>query len=211
MTWLGLCSPPSTTWPLWSPSPAARLSQGRIPLETAQPSLPAWLQPDTHHSRPREGHLAPIGSPLVLGTILVGKGPLEDLPDILHVVHTDGKSLEHGTAEDAQGQSGQSGCHRWEGAAWLRGQNRGRSCLQTAKTRKRGHPDKDREKEGENRASESLSQGQRQRPTVKSGHKSRGSTEDASVQRLNQGWGYEGRPGCPPDRAKQSIHLEVLP
>lgn len=92
--------------PRWSPSPLA------------------WLQADTHHSRPREGHLASIGSPLVLGTILVGKGPLEDLPDILHVVHTDSEPLEHGTAEDGQGQSGQSGCHRCQGA-WLLGQDRG--------------------------------------------------------------------------------------
>lgn len=73
------------------------------------------FQADTHHSRAREGHLAPIGSPLVLGTILVGKGSPEDLPDILHVVHTDGKALEHSTAKGGQGQSGQGGCHRWGG------------------------------------------------------------------------------------------------
>lgn len=53
----------------------------------------------------------------MLGTILVGKGSLEDLPDILHVVHADSKALEHGTAEGRQGQSGQGGCHRWDGGS----------------------------------------------------------------------------------------------
>lgn len=38
----------------------------------------------------------------------MGKGPIEDLPDVYHVVHTDGKALEHSTAKDKQGQSGQA-------------------------------------------------------------------------------------------------------
>lgn len=71
------------------------------PLESPLPSSLAW--PGTHHAGAGEGHLAPIGSPLVLGTILVGKGPLEDLPDVFHVIQADRKALEHGTAEGRQG------------------------------------------------------------------------------------------------------------
>lgn len=77
------------------------------------PSPLAW--PGTHHARAGEGHLAPIRPPLVLGTILVGKGPLEDLPDVLHVVQADCKALEHSTAEGRQGQSGQGGLALWAG------------------------------------------------------------------------------------------------
>lgn len=69
-------------------------------------------RPGTHHARAGEGHLAPIRPPLVLGTILMGKGPLEDLPDVLHVVQADCKALEHSTAEGRQGQSGQGGRQR---------------------------------------------------------------------------------------------------
>lgn len=38
----------------------------------------------------------------------MGKGPIEDLPDVYHVVHTDSKTLEHSTAKGKQGQSGQA-------------------------------------------------------------------------------------------------------
>lgn len=38
----------------------------------------------------------------------MGKGPIEDLPDVYHVVHADGKALEHSTAKGKQGQSGQA-------------------------------------------------------------------------------------------------------
>lgn len=72
-----------------------------LPASTQPSSLP-WSQADIHHARTWKGHLAPIGPPLVLGTILVGKGPLEDLPDVSHVVHTDGIALEHSTAGDRQ-------------------------------------------------------------------------------------------------------------
>lgn len=44
----------------------------------------------------------------MLRAISMGKGPIEDLPDVYHVVHTDGKALEHSTAKDKQGQSGQA-------------------------------------------------------------------------------------------------------
>lgn len=44
----------------------------------------------------------------MLGAISVGKGPVEDLPDVYHVVHTDGKALEHSAAKGKQGQSGQA-------------------------------------------------------------------------------------------------------
>lgn len=80
------------------------LCQGGALLASAQPSSLAW--PDTHHSRTREGHLAPIGSPLVLGAVLVGEGPPEDFPDIFHVIQADCEALEHNTAEGRQGQTG---------------------------------------------------------------------------------------------------------
>lgn len=38
----------------------------------------------------------------------MGKGPIEDLPDVYHVVHTDSKALEHSTAKGKQGHSGQA-------------------------------------------------------------------------------------------------------
>lgn len=44
----------------------------------------------------------------MLRAISVGKGPVEDLPDVCHVVHTDGEAPEHSTAKDRQGQSGQA-------------------------------------------------------------------------------------------------------
>lgn len=44
----------------------------------------------------------------MLRAISMGKGSIEDLPDVYHVVHTDGKALEHSTAKDKQGQSGQA-------------------------------------------------------------------------------------------------------
>lgn len=40
----------------------------------------------------------------MLRAISVGKGPIEDLPDVYHVVHTDSKALEHSTAKGKQGQ-----------------------------------------------------------------------------------------------------------
>lgn len=74
-------------------------------------------QAATYHTRAREGHLAPIGSPLLLRTISVGKGPIEDLPDVCHVVHTDSKALEHSTAKGKQGpvRPGQGGWGRGRG------------------------------------------------------------------------------------------------
>lgn len=44
----------------------------------------------------------------MLRAISVGKGPIEDLPDVYHVVHTDSKALEYSTAKGKQGQSGQA-------------------------------------------------------------------------------------------------------
>lgn len=38
----------------------------------------------------------------------MGKGPIEDLPDVYHVVHTDSKALEHSTAKGKQGESDQA-------------------------------------------------------------------------------------------------------
>lgn len=63
-------------------------------------------QAPTYHTRPGEGHLAPIGSPLMLRAISVSEGPVEDLPDVCHVVHADSKAPEHSTAKGRQGQSG---------------------------------------------------------------------------------------------------------
>lgn len=48
----------------------------------------------THHARPWVGHPALIGSPLVVWALPVGKGPIEDLPDVSHAIHTDSGALE---------------------------------------------------------------------------------------------------------------------
>lgn len=42
----------------------------------------------------------------MLRAISVSEGPVEDLPDVYHVVHTDSKAPEHSTAKGRQGQSG---------------------------------------------------------------------------------------------------------
>lgn len=47
-----------------------------------------------HHARPWVGHPALVGTPLVVGALPVGKGPVEDLPDVTHAVHTDSRALE---------------------------------------------------------------------------------------------------------------------
>lgn len=55
----------------------------------------------------------------MLRAISVGEGPVEDLPDVCHVVHTDSKALEHGTAKGKQGQSGQAEAVRGgENTSW---------------------------------------------------------------------------------------------
>lgn len=51
----------------------------------------------------------------MLWTILVGKGPPEDFPDVCHVIQADCEALEHSTAEGRQKQSGQGGRHGREG------------------------------------------------------------------------------------------------
>ena len=48
----------------------------------------------THHARPWVGHPALVGTPLVVGALPVGEGPIEDLPDISHTVHADSRALE---------------------------------------------------------------------------------------------------------------------
>lgn len=48
----------------------------------------------THHAWPWVGHPALVGSPLVVGALPVGKGPVEHLPDVGHAVHTDSRALE---------------------------------------------------------------------------------------------------------------------
>lgn len=47
-----------------------------------------------HHAWARVGHAALVGSPLVEGAVLVGKGPVEDLADVGHAVDTDGRALK---------------------------------------------------------------------------------------------------------------------
>lgn len=127
LVWSGLCSHPHPTQPSCSGAPAQPLPWGCMQtqacpqaeplLASTQPSSLPWFQADTYHTRTGKGYLARIGPPLVLGTILVGKGPLEDLPDISHVVHANGIALEHSTAKGGQGQSGQGGCQRREGGS----------------------------------------------------------------------------------------------
>lgn len=52
------------------------------------------VQGVAHHAWPWVGHLALVGTPLVVGALPVGKGPVEDLPDVGHAVDTDGRALE---------------------------------------------------------------------------------------------------------------------
>lgn len=113
LTRSGLPATPHLT-PLQSPKEFHADTMRRASGISVLPSPLAW--PDTHYARAGEGHLAPVGPPLVLRTILVGKGPLEDLPDVLHVVQADCKALEHSTAKGRQGQSGQGG--RQRGRRW---------------------------------------------------------------------------------------------
>lgn len=134
------------------------LSQCRAPGISVLPSPLAW--PDTHHARAGEGHLAAIGPPRMLGTILVGKGPLEDLPDVLHVVQADCKALEHSTAKGRQGQSGQGGRQRGRGRPGSVGRA-GRQCLQSAETEKQEHPGRGREREAEDTTNHQVRGGDR--------------------------------------------------
>ena len=184
------------------------MSQRTALLASSPPS--SLAEPDTHHTRAGEGHLAPIGPPLVLGTILVGKGPLEDLPDVRHVIQADCKALEHRTAEGRGDSQARVAVIGGMGAVWLFGQGRGRQCLPSAETKNKDTRARAKEREMENIATESPNQGQRWGPRAKLRFKGRGSTEDPRVQRPGLGQG-EGRPVCPPDRAEKCVHLEVLP
>lgn len=150
------------------------LCQALFLLPPAQPSCLPWLRADTHHAGAWEGHLAPIGPPLVLRTILVGKGPLEDLPDICHVVHTDGKSLEHGTARGRQGQSGWGDHRVGRRQPDSMGKIEGRVPIVDRDPK----PIPGREREAENTATEPPSQGQAG-AHGEAGTWSRGSTKEA--------------------------------
>ena len=54
----------------------------------------------THHSRPRVGHAALIGHPLVVGSLFVSEGAVEGLSDVGHAVHTHCIALEHVTERE---------------------------------------------------------------------------------------------------------------
>lgn len=60
----------------------------------------------------------------MLGTILVSKRTLEDLPDVRYVIQADCKALEHSTAEGRWGSQARGGVVGGKGATWLYGQGR---------------------------------------------------------------------------------------
>lgn len=69
-------------------------------MAPSPPQKSSWrrdleLQGVTHHARPWVGHPALVGSPLVMGALPVGKGPVEHLPDVSHAVHTDSRAPEN--------------------------------------------------------------------------------------------------------------------
>lgn len=68
------------------------------------------LQGVTHHTRPWVGHPALIGTPVVMGALSVGKGAIEDLPDVSHAVHTDSRAPENVAA---RGQRVVEQSHAW--------------------------------------------------------------------------------------------------
>lgn len=60
---------------------------------------------DTYHTWPWVGHPALVGTPLVMGALSVGKGPVEDLPDVGHAVHTDSRAPENVAAMGTVGSA----------------------------------------------------------------------------------------------------------
>lgn len=72
------------------------------------------IQRVTYHTWPWVGHLALVGTPLVMGALSVGKGPVEDLPDVGHAVHTDSRTPENMAAVGQRVGSAEHAWHRWQ-------------------------------------------------------------------------------------------------
>lgn len=83
--------------PVGSPSRQVRrwgIAPPASPKSTWRSRGNTELQGVAHHAWPWVGHPALVGTPLVVGGLPVGEGPIEDLPDVGHAVHTDSGALE---------------------------------------------------------------------------------------------------------------------